>query len=56
MSKLTMAATDLAGIDAYLVTHSHQDHLDPETLADYCSAGGCGPCFAPAEVWEKGLV
>ena len=48
-----MAASDLAGIDAYLLTHSHQDHLDPETLAGYRGAGGRGPYFAPAEACEK---
>ena len=48
-----IAAAELAGIDAYLLTHSHQDHLDPETLAGYRSAGGRGPYFAPAEAWEK---
>ena len=48
-----MAASDLAGIDAYLFTHSHQDHLDPETLAGYRGAGGRGPYFAPAEACEK---
>ncbi len=48
-----MAAADLAGIDGYWFTHSHQDHLDPETLAGYRKAGGRGPYFAPAEAWEK---
>jgi L-ascorbate 6-phosphate lactonase len=48
-----IAPAELAGIDAYLITHSHQDHLDPETLAPYRSAGGRGPYFAPAEAWEK---
>ena len=48
-----MAAGDLAGIDAYLLTHSHQDHLDPETLVGYRRAGGREPYFAPAEAWEK---
>ena len=48
-----IAAPDLAGIDAYLLTHSHQDHLDPETLAGYRGAGGRGPYLAPAEAWEK---
>ena len=48
-----LAAAELAGIDAYLVTHSHQDHLDPETLAAYRRAGGRGPYFAPAEACEK---
>ena len=44
---------ELAGIDAYLLTHSHQDHLDPETLAPYRAAGGRGPFLAPAETVEK---
>lgn len=48
-----LAAGDLAGIDGYLLTHSHQDHLDPETLAGYRQAGGQGPYFAPAEAWER---
>jgi L-ascorbate 6-phosphate lactonase len=48
-----MVASDLAGIDAYLLTHSHQDHLDPETLASYRGAGGRAPYFAPAEAGEK---
>ena len=26
-----------------MITHSHQDHLDPETLAAYRNAGGRGP-------------
>ncbi len=44
---------DLLGIDAYLFTHSHQDHLDPETLDPYRAAGGTGPYLAPAETAEK---
>lgn len=48
-----IAASDLAGIDGYLITHSHQDHLDPETLAGYRGAGGHGPYFAPAEACDK---
>ena len=30
------------------MTHSHGDHLDPETLAGYRAAGGRGPYLAPA--------
>lgn len=48
-----IAATDLVGIDAYLLTHSHQDHLDPETVSPYRQGGGHGPWIAPAETWEK---
>ncbi len=48
-----LAPADLAGIDLYAITHSHQDHLDPETLAPYLRAGGQGPFLAPAETAEK---
>lgn len=44
---------EMAGVDLYAVTHSHQDHLDPETLAGYRQAGGDGPYLAPAEAAEK---
>ena len=44
---------DLVGIDLYAITHSHGDHLDPETLAAYRGAGGTGPFLAPAETVEK---
>src|SRR2546421_6025119 len=44
-----IAPADLAGIDLYVMTHSHQDHLDPDTLAGYRAAGGLGPYLAPAE-------
>lgn len=43
----------LAGIDLYVLTHSHQDHLDPETLSAYRQSGGHGPYLAPAETVEK---
>jgi len=46
-------AADLLGVDCYLLTHSHQDHLDPETLQGYRHAGGHGPYVAPAETIEK---
>ncbi len=48
-----IAPEDLVGVRAYLLTHSHQDHLDPDTLAAYRAAGGRGPYFAPAETIEK---
>ncbi len=43
----------LAGVDLYAMTHSHGDHLDPETVAGYRAAGGTGPYVAPAETVEK---
>ena len=48
-----LSPEDLVGIDLYLMTHSHQDHLDPETLRGYRAAGGQGPYAAPAETIEK---
>ena len=44
---------DMVGFDLYAMTHSHGDHLDPETLAGYRTAGGNGPYLAPPETVEK---
>ena len=30
-------------VDVIALTHSHQDHCDPETIAGYRSAGALGP-------------
>jgi Predicted Zn-dependent hydrolases of the beta-lactamase fold len=48
-----LTARDLVGVDRYVLTHSHQDHLDPETIGPYRAAGGAGPYLAPAETAEK---
>ena len=48
-----LPAKELAGADLYVLTHSHQDHLDPETLAGYREHGGHGPYLAPPETVEK---
>ena len=48
-----MLPADLVGVDLYAMTHSHQDHFDPETMAAYRAAGGRGPYLAPAETIEK---
>ncbi|MFH1613557.1 MAG: MBL fold metallo-hydrolase [Planctomycetota bacterium] len=48
-----LSPQDLVGIDLYVVTHSHQDHLDPETVGPYRRAGGKGPYIAPPESVEK---
>ncbi len=48
-----MSPGELVGIDMYVLTHSHQDHLDPVTLRDYRNAGGTGPYLAPVETVEK---
>jgi L-ascorbate 6-phosphate lactonase len=48
-----LAPTELAGVDLYVVTHSHQDHLDPDTLRGCWQAGGTGPYIAPPEAAEK---
>ena len=44
---------ELVGVSAYVMTHSHQDHLDPETIGPYRQAGGEGPFVAPPETIEK---
>ncbi len=48
-----MTPADMVGFDLYAITHSHGDHLDPETLAGYRAAGGIGPYLAPPETVEK---
>ena len=48
-----LSPEDLAGVDLYVVTHSHPDHLDLETLAGYRFAGGEGPYLAPPETAQK---
>ncbi len=42
LSPPCIAAAELAGIDRYVLTHSHQDHLDPETLRSYRTRAGPG--------------
>ena len=44
---------ELVDLDAFVLTHSHQDHCDPETIAASRAAGGRGPYVAPAETIEK---
>ena len=48
-----MNPAELIGVDAYALTHSHQDPLDPETLGPYRAAGGAGPYVAPPETIDK---
>jgi L-ascorbate 6-phosphate lactonase len=48
-----IAPKDLVGVDLYLITHSHQDHLDPETIEPYRKAGGAAKFLAPAEAQER---
>ena len=48
-----MLPAQLSGIDLYAVTHSHQDHLDPETVQGYREAGGDGPYLAPPEAADR---
>ncbi len=43
----------LAGIDLYCVTHSHQDHLDPETIGPFLAVDDGAKFVAPAESAEK---
>jgi L-ascorbate 6-phosphate lactonase len=48
-----LAAGELAQVDAWLFTHSHQDHCDPETLAAARGSGAHGPYVAPPETIDK---
>ncbi|MFO1501723.1 MAG: MBL fold metallo-hydrolase [Verrucomicrobiota bacterium] len=51
-----MRPRDLVGLDLYLVTHTHQDHLDPETIGPYRKAGGRARFVAPPEAWDRLLA
>ena len=44
-----MTPDELVGVDLYVLTHSHLDHMDPETVPRYREAGGQGPYLAPPE-------
>ena len=48
-----ISAPELVGVDLFVFTHSHLDHMDPETVKGYGEAGGKGPFLAPPETWEK---
>lgn len=48
-----ISPAELTAVDLIFLSHSHQDHLDPETLAGYHAAGGKAPFLAPAETIEK---
>jgi L-ascorbate 6-phosphate lactonase len=48
-----MNPQELVGFDAIFLTHSHQDHCDPDTLAPALEAGLKAPVFAPAETLPK---
>jgi L-ascorbate 6-phosphate lactonase len=48
-----LAPGDLLDFDALVFTHSHQDHVDPETVAPYLAGGGRGPVIAPHEASDR---
>ncbi len=48
-----MPPADLKEVDALIFTHSHQDHIDPETLGPYLKTGGKGRFIAPAEALNR---
>lgn len=43
---------DLVGFDGLLFTHSHQDHVDPETVQPYLKAGGRSAVIASHEAGD----
>ena len=53
MQPIPLEPEALVGVDLLLFTHSHLDHMDPETLTPYRAAGGTGPYLAPPETWER---
>ena len=53
MVPIPLRPRELVVVDAYLLTHGHEDHLDPETVLPYRKAGGKGPFVAPPETVEK---
>ena len=46
-------AEELVAFDAILFTHSHQDHVDPDTVIPYIKAGGHGLHVAPHEAADR---
>jgi L-ascorbate 6-phosphate lactonase len=48
-----LAPADLVDLDALVFTHSHQDHVDPETVVPYLKAGGRAPMVAPHEASDR---
>lgn len=48
-----ISADQLSGFDLYVMTHSHADHLDPETVRGYRQSGGKGPYLAPPNAAAK---
>jgi len=47
---------DLAPFDAIAFTHSHQDHVDPETVQPYLQTTGKGALIAPHEAADRLLA
>jgi L-ascorbate 6-phosphate lactonase len=50
---ILMSPEDLKTFDILIFTHSHQDHVDPETIQPYLKAGGTGPFIAPHEASDR---
>ncbi len=48
-----LAPGDLVKYDALLFTHSHQDHVDPETVRPYLEAGGDSMIIASHEAADR---
>ena len=44
---------ELIEFDAIAFTHSHQDHLDPQTIEQYLRAGGRGAFIAPHDAVDR---
>ncbi len=49
----SLSPRELLGFNGIAFTHSHQDHVDPETVVPYLRAGGRGPFVAPHEASDR---
>ncbi len=52
----SLAPEELVDFDAIAFTHSHQDHVDPETVQPYLRAGGQCRLIAPHEAADRLLA
>jgi L-ascorbate 6-phosphate lactonase len=48
-----LSPRDLAPFDALAFTHSHQDHVDPDTVKPYFKSDGAGMLIAPHEAADR---
>jgi L-ascorbate 6-phosphate lactonase len=52
-TSLPLIQPEELAVDVIALTHSHQDHCDPETITRHRQSGFRGPYVAPGETMEK---